>query len=135
MGPPPPSDRYDQGVIGDEFEDATAPAERSTRPASLDVRARLEAEGLAPAAWSNGPGDRYPVHRHPYDKVLAVERGSIVFGVAGGEPIYLGPGDRLELPAETDHDAIVGPEGVTCLEAHLAAGSLASLRRRPAGSW
>lgn len=112
-----------------------APGEGSTRSASLDVRARLEAEGLAPTAWSNGPGDRYPVHRHSYDKILAVERGSIVFGVVGGEPIYLGTGDRLELPAETDHDAIVGPDGVTCLEAHLAAGSLVSLRRRPAGSW
>ena len=34
-------------------------------------------------------------------------------------------GDRLDLPAGTRHDALVGPTGVTCLEAHLPAGSLA----------
>lgn len=102
---------------------------------ATDVRRRLETEGLAPAAWSNGPGDRYPVHRHAYDKVIAVERGSIVFGLPSGEPIYLGAGDRLELPAGTDHDAVVGPDGVTCLEAHLAAGTLPGLRRRAAGTW
>ncbi|HWP63513.1 MAG TPA: cupin [Candidatus Binatia bacterium] len=111
------------------------PGGRGTPGSRFDVRARLEAEGLAPAAWSNGPGDRYPVHRHAYDKIIAVERGSIVFGLPTGEPIYLGVGDRLELPAGTDHDAVVGPDGVTCLEAHLGAGSLPAVRRRPAGSW
>lgn len=99
-------------------------------------RARLAAEGLDASAWSNGPGDRYGPHRHDYDKVLVTERGSIVFGLADGEPVYLGPGDRLELPAGTEHDAMVGPEGVTCLEAHLPAGALPRpARRRPAGAW
>jgi hypothetical protein len=28
------------------------------------------------------------------------------------------PGDRLELPAGVRHGALVGPAGVTCLEAH-----------------
>ena len=44
-------------------------------------------------------------------------------------------GDRLELVAGTAHDAIVGPDGVTCLEAHLPHGSLTATTRRPAGSW
>jgi hypothetical protein len=30
----------------------------------------------------------------------------------------LNPGDRLDLPAGTVHDAVVGPQGVVCLEAH-----------------
>jgi hypothetical protein len=34
-------------------------------------------------------------------------------------------GDRLDLPAETLHAALVGDNGVTCFEAHLPAGSLA----------
>ena len=42
--------------------------------------ARLRAEGLDPSAWSNGPGDRYDVHLHAYDKVIVVESGSIAFG-------------------------------------------------------
>ena len=38
-------------------------------------------------------------------------------------------------PAGTAHDAVVGPAGVTCLEAHLPAGTLAAVRRRAAGTW
>ena len=52
-------------------------------------------EGLSPYQWSNGPHDVYSAHKHSYD------------------------GDRLELPANTVHDAVVGPQGVVCLEAHL----------------
>jgi uncharacterized protein YjlB len=101
-----------------------------------DVAARLRDEGLAPSAWGNGPGDRYAGHRHEYDKVIAVERGSIVFGLADGTRLALDAGDRLELPAGTFHEAVVGPAGVTCHEAHLDRGTLgATPRRIPAGSW
>ena len=90
--------------------------------------------GLEPGAWSNGPGDRYSAHRHGYDKVIVVAAGSIVFGLPGqGIKFALGTGDRLELPAGTDHDALVGPVGVSCLEAHLPPGSLPLARRIPAG--
>ena len=88
-----------------------------------------------PSAWSNGPGDRYGSHRHGYDKVLVVSDGSIVFGTSSGGSVSLGRGDRLDLPAGTDHDAVVGPDGVTCLESHLPAGSLEGLRRLAAGQW
>jgi quercetin dioxygenase-like cupin family protein len=99
-----------------------------------DLEARLRDEGLDPGAWSNGPGDRYAGHRHAYDKVLVAARGSIVFGTNAG-PVPLSVGDRLDLPAGTEHDAVVGPDGVTCLEAHLPAGARAGPRRRPAGEW
>jgi uncharacterized protein YjlB len=98
------------------------------------LRERLIAEGLDPGAWSNGPGDRYGSHDHGYDKVIVVAAGSIRFGLPDG-PVDLETGDRLELPAGLVHDAIVGPSGVTCLEAHLAAGSLSAPGRRPAGAW
>ena len=101
-----------------------------------DLELRLRREGLDPSAWSNGPGDRYATHEHGYDKVIAVERGSIRFGLpADGRSIELSIGDRLELPAGTSHDALVGPAGVTCLEAHLPAGSLPRLQHRSAGAW
>jgi uncharacterized protein YjlB len=103
---------------------------------SEDLAARLRREGLDPGRWSNGPGDRYAAHEHGFDKVLAVERGSIRFGLpASGEVVDLVAGDRLELPAMTGHDALVGGDGVTCLEAHLSAGSLDGIVRRPAGTW
>ncbi len=101
-----------------------------------DVARRLREEGLDPSAWSNGPADRYAAHDHAYDKVIAVERGSIRFGLpATSATIDLDAGDRLDLPAGTTHDALVGPAGVTCLEAHLPAGGLAAIRHRLAGSW
>ena len=97
---------------------------------------RLAAEGLAASPWSNGAGDRYGAHQHPYDKVLVCERGSIVFGLPdAGEHVALETGDRLELPAGTRHDAVVGPHGVTCLEAHAPAGTFGSLVRYPHGTW
>ena len=32
--------------------------------------------------------------------------------------LELPAGDRLDLPRDTRHKAVVGPEGVACLEAH-----------------
>lgn len=104
--------------------------------ATAALRARLAAEGLDPGAWSNGPGDRYAAHDHGYDKVIVVAGGSIRFGLpATGASIDLVEGDRLELPGGVAHDAVVGAGGVTCLEAHRPAGSLAGLAHREAGTW
>lgn len=95
---------------------------------------RLRREGLDPAPWSNGPGDTYAAHSHGYDKVLVVAAGSIRFETDAGV-VDLAVGDRLDLPAGTRHEASVGGDGVTCLESHLAAGSLSGLRRVAAGDW
>jgi hypothetical protein len=101
-----------------------------------DLEKRLRAEALDPGAWSNGPGDRYAAHEHGFDKVLVCAAGSIRFGLPGsGETVELRIGDRLDLPAGTAHDALVGPHGVTCLEAHLPAGRLGATTVRPADTW
>ena len=101
-----------------------------------DLRERLRGDGLDPGAWSNGPHDHYAAHEHGYDKVIVVERGSIRFGlVDAGRSVELATGDRLELPAGTSHDALVGPGGVTCLEAHLPAGAFDAVAHRAAGEW
>ena len=86
-------------------------------PDALEVL--LHSDGLDPRWWSNGPGDRYASHSHPYHKVLYCARGSIVFHTGDGD-IELHPGDRLDIDSATDHAATVGPEGVTCVEAALA---------------
>ena len=94
---------------------------------------RLSADGLSASGWSNGPGDRYAEHEHGYDKILVVTRGSIVFTLPGsGREVELAEGDRLDLPAGVAHRAVVGPAGVACLEAHLAAGALGDLPRHVA---
>ena len=88
-------------------------------PAEVRIRQAMAAEGLRPYRWSNAPGDVYAAHSHSYDKVLYVAQGSITFGLPDtGESMLLNAGDRLELPAGTSHDAVVGPAGVVCLEAH-----------------
>jgi quercetin dioxygenase-like cupin family protein len=90
-------------------------------PSPEAVAARLRAEGVEPYAWSNGPGDEYPAHRHGYTKLLMCAVGSITFRVGpNAEPITLRPGDGFILPAGTEHAATVGPTGCTCLEGHRA---------------
>ena len=84
-----------------------------------DLRTKMLSEGLEPYTWSNSPGDRYGAHHHQYDKVIYVVSGSIRFGLPGsGKTVLLEQGDRLDLPAGIVHDAIVGAQGVHCLEGH-----------------
>jgi len=81
-------------------------------------------EGLAPYAWSNQPGYVYNIHTHDYHKVIFVVSGSITFGFqVEGEPSTLSQGDRLDLPPGVAHNAVVGPDGVVCLEAHKDVGN------------
>jgi|SRR5689334_4974639 len=88
-------------------------------PSEEAIRALYRRESLDPYRWSNGPRDVYAPHSHSYHKVIYVVSGSITFGLPDtGESIALGPGDRLELPPGTKHDAVVGGSGVVCLEAH-----------------
>ena len=87
-------------------------------PGAIEAALRREAHEVY--GWSNAPGDSYPEHEHSYTKVLYCTRGSIDFGVAGGERISLGPGDRLVLRPRTRHSAVVGPSGCSCVEGKLA---------------
>lgn len=73
-------------------------------------------EGLDPHRWSNVPGYFYEEHSHSYHKVLVCESGSITFHTPDGD-VMLGPGNRLDLPADTPHSATVGHHGVVCWEA------------------
>jgi quercetin dioxygenase-like cupin family protein len=86
-------------------------------PGAASVARRLREEGVEPSAWSNGPGDRYASHEHGYEKVLMCASGSITFLVGpGSTPVELHAGEGFVLPAGTLHAAVVGPQGVTCLE-------------------
>lgn len=89
------------------------------QPDETSIQRRMAAENLSPYLWSNGPGDVYAAHAHGYKKIICVTAGSITFGLTDtDEKITLETGDRLELPAGVKHNAIVGPQGVSCLEAH-----------------
>jgi uncharacterized protein YjlB len=86
-------------------------------PGPASVARRLVAEGVDPHQWSNGPGERYAGHTHPYTKVLMCAAGSITFLLGADEvPFELREGDGFVLPAGTLHAAVVGPAGCVCLE-------------------
>jgi quercetin dioxygenase-like cupin family protein len=88
-------------------------------PTETAIRNLLHAENLHPQRWSNAPGDTYDAHVHAYDKVLYVVEGEITFALPEeGQQIVLQAGDRFELPAGVLHEAVVGSQGVVCLEAH-----------------
>lgn len=88
------------------------------------LKRQLAEEGLSAERWSNGPHAIYAAHEHPYGKILLVASGSIVFTLgAEGREVPMKAGDRLKLPPRTIHSAVVGPEGVVCLEAHIDAGA------------
>ena len=88
-------------------------------PDEAAIRQILAKEGLNPYTWSNGPGDVYSTHAHPYHKVIYVVSGSITFGLPEvGDTIMLQAGDRLDIEAGVVHNAEVGRQGVLCLEAH-----------------
>ena len=89
------------------------------RPDEAEIRQIYADEGLQPYRWSNAPGDVYSAHSHPYNKVIYFVRGSITFGLPdAGDQVTLRTGDRLDLPAGVVHNAVVGSDGVVCLEAH-----------------
>lgn len=79
----------------------------------------MVAEGLDPYAWSSAPFDIYSDHTHRQHKVLYVVQGSITFDLPElGQSLTMKAGDRLDLPADTVHNAQVGAQGVVCLEGY-----------------
>ena len=95
------------------------PWAESASPTQSTLWRLMADEGLSPYSWSNGPHDIYTAHSHSYNKVIYVVEGSITFGLPQlGTQLNLKAGDRLDLPAGTVHDAVVGAQGVVCLEAH-----------------
>jgi quercetin dioxygenase-like cupin family protein len=97
------------------------PWHQEAPPNEEELRALLEEDQqLKVYRWSNAPEDVYASHTHGYHKILYVIEGSIRFDLpTRHETLNLKAGDRLDLPAGIRHSAIVGPEGVSCLEAHV----------------
>jgi len=79
----------------------------------------MRALGHSVSEWSNGPGDTYASHSHPYKKILCCLEGSIVFHFPDHD-VRLTPGDRTVVEPGTAHAATVGPSGVRCAEAHVS---------------
>lgn len=85
-------------------------------PGEAELEGWFGRQGLSPRTWGNAAHDRYGAHRHDYHKILYCLSGSIVFVTHDGE-VELHAGDRLDVEPGTEHSAVVGPEGVRCIEA------------------
>ena len=81
------------------------------------MRERLEAEGYSVARYTYPPGTYFPDHTHGIDKKDGVLKGRLRIQAAGKDYV-LEPGDVLEIPAGTVHDAeVLGNEAVVSLDA------------------
>ncbi len=91
-----------------------------TPPTEEQLKEILLEEQLKIYHWSNDPNEAYPGHTHGYHKIIYVVNGSINFEFpTRHRSVTLKAGDRLEVPAGIRHNAAVGADGVTCLEAHI----------------
>lgn len=66
------------------------------------LRRALEREGMVTAWWSDVPGTQVPVHAHAFPETRWVLAGYMRV-TAGSDAVELGPGDRLDLPADIPH--------------------------------
>ena len=81
------------------------------------LRARLESLGYRIARYVYEPGTVFPDHQHGVDKIDAVVSGRFRL-VVRGHMAVLGPGDWVEIPRETIHNAaVVGDDPVVSLDA------------------
>lgn len=79
-------------------------------PDEQRMKTLLHEEGFQDVhTFSDRPGAYYPDHRHDYVEVRWLVSGEVTFGV-NGRHYTLQPGDRLDMPAHTVHDARIHPE-------------------------
>ena len=95
---------------------------KETLPSLEALRSALTGEGLNVSEWTDPAGTVYPVHSHDYAEVRVIVRGSMRVGLPEtGEELTLGPGDRLDLPANAPHWTDVSEHGpVVYLSASLS---------------
>lgn len=82
-----------------------------------ELQRLFESKKIAAERWKAGEFQSFPAHSHIYDKKLWCAEGSVRFTIADRQ-FSLQPGDALDLPAGTSHEALSGISGCVCYEAH-----------------
>ena len=75
-----------------------------------DVMRAVRRDGFDPVKIHDRPGYAYAQHVHTTTKLLAILQGAMVVTVSGQE-YHCKPGDKLVIPGNTPHEALVGTEG------------------------
>lgn len=79
------------------------------QPDAEELEYWLQTEGYSVLHWSDPPGATYQPHSHGHDESIWLYAGRIEF-IINNKTYPLRPGDRLFLPKNTIHAAIV-PKG------------------------
>lgn len=74
------------------------------------IAERIKKEEFEPEYFNTPPGYVYSTHQHPETTLLAFLGGSMKVKV-GGNTFECLAGDKLLIPDNTLHSAIVGPDG------------------------
>ncbi len=87
------------------------------KPSLEDLQRMLHAEGLEFDLYSDSPGTKYGRHKHSFDDFIVIVSGQMKI-ITDAQEWTMKPGDRLNLPANTAHSAVVvGKEEVRYLSA------------------
>ena len=74
---------------------------------------QLKKEGFAHVyTWSDSPGAFYDKHEHPNVTAHIILKGSMTLTIEGIRK-DCSEGDRIDVPANTEHLAQIGPNGCT----------------------
>ena len=75
-----------------------------------EIKKRIVREGYSPIKYTDTPGFTYSTHKHPETKLLAFLNG--VMEARVGNTVYkCSRDDKLIIPGNTTHSAIVGSSG------------------------
>ncbi|KAK7487810.1 hypothetical protein BaRGS_00020951 [Batillaria attramentaria] len=82
-----------------------------------NMKRKLEKQGYRYIMYTFNPGTDFPDHTHAVSKKDAVLTGRFEFGMYG-HTVVLEPGDMVEVPKNTVHNArVVGREDVVFFDA------------------
>lgn len=76
-----------------------------------DLERKLLAEGFMRIyVWQDGPNAHYPAHTHRDDTAHVILAGEMTLILGGRRRTYR-PGERVDVAADTEHTAEMGPQG------------------------
>ena len=90
---------------------------RPKKPTLEELRRILKSEGLESELYTDRAGVKYGRHKHDFDDFVVIVEGTMKIATDEHE-WTLRPGDRLDIPANTNHRAeMIGKDDVKYLSA------------------
>ncbi|KAK6184542.1 hypothetical protein SNE40_006994 [Patella caerulea] len=82
-----------------------------------NMKRKLKSQGYNYIVYEFSPGTDFPDHTHPMSKKDSIISGEFEFSMYG-ETVILTPGDMVEVPSNTVHNArVVGSKSVKFFDA------------------